>query len=66
MRKECFDAIEIPRLDNDGATQALLAFALLLEKMVSAASLKGDLAASGLAESLLGAAVGFLLHGRAL
>ena len=66
MRKECFDAIEIPRLENHRAAQALLALALLLKKMTSAAPLEGDLAAAGLAKTLLGAAVGLLFHGRAL
>lgn len=45
-------------MEHVRARQALLALVLLLQKVVAAVPLEGDLAASGLAEALLCAAVG--------
>ena len=59
------DVREVRRMDEHRAIQALLALALLLEKVVTAVALHGELSAPGAPQTLLCAAVGLeLRHGR--
>ena len=51
-------------MDHHSARDALLAFALLLQEVAAVSALIGDVAGTGLAKPLLGAAVGLeLRHG---
>lgn len=57
IRNESFNRRDVCRIKHNRAVHALLALALLLEQVVTAVAFHSQLAASGLANSLLCAAV---------
>lgn len=62
VRSEVLDSVLIRRMHQHRTIQALLALALLLQKVVPAMALHGKLARSGLPDSFLSAAVGLHLR----
>jgi hypothetical protein len=62
VRKEGFELLMFSLLHNQRTIQLLLPLALLLQQMVTATAFDDNLAASGLTDSLLCAAVGLLLR----
>ena len=61
MRDESVDTTCVSGVDQNSTVQALLALALLHQKVTPSSALKRNGTASGLPETLLGAAVGLEL-----